>query len=63
MHDIYREPYLNLILGITGVISSRKLLLNSIKTKKTQEKIFFFIFVVLFAHFGVYVVAFSKYQS
>ena len=39
MHESY--SYLNLLLGITGVLSSKKLLFYSIRTNKKQRKLFF----------------------
>ena len=55
MKESYLDLYLSLILEITEVLSSRKLLLYSIKTNKTQRKVFLPIrsAVVLFAHFGI----------
>ena len=41
MQESYLDRYLNLILNITKVLSSIKLLLYSIKTNKTQRKVFF----------------------
>ena len=37
MQESCLDPYLNLILEITEVLSSRKLLLYSIKTNKTES--------------------------
>ena len=36
MQESYPDPYLNLIFEMTGVLSSRKLLLYSIKTNRTK---------------------------
>ena len=46
MRKSYLEPYLNLILELTKVLSGGKLFLYSIKANKKQRKVFFCIFVV-----------------